>query len=96
MGIFNIFRRRQPDDEATRRQRLLKTGRIADGVIMDIATDEAGAIREIYFNYTIAGVDYEASQTLDDEQRRRQADYAPGAHVIVRYKPGQPGNSIVV
>ena len=96
MGIFSIFRRRQPDDEATRRQRLLTTGRITDGIIMDIATDEAGLISDIYFSYTIAGVDYESSQTLDDEQRRRQADYVPGAHVIVRYKPGQPGNSIVV
>ena len=96
MGIFSIFRRRQPDDEATRRQRLLKTGRIADGIVMDIATDEAGLIRNIYFSYTISGVDYESSQTLDEEQRRRQADYAPGARVTVRYHPGQPGNSTVV
>ena len=95
MGIFSIFRRRQPDDEATRRARLLASGRIADGVVMDIATDEAGLIKVIYFSYTIGGVDYESSQTLDDEQRRRQTDYAPGAHVTVRYEPHRPGNSVV-
>ena len=96
MSIFDIFRRKKTDDEAARRAQLLRAGRIADGSIFDIVTDESGAITQIFFNYTINGVDYEASQLLDPEQRQRTADYVPGARVTVRYHPHQPGNSVVV
>jgi len=96
MGIFDIFRRRKSDDEASRRAQLLRTGRIAEGSIFDIVTDESGEITQIFFNYTINGVDYESSQLLDPAQRQRPADYVPGARVTVRYHPHQPGNSVVV
>lgn len=96
MGIFDIFRRKKRDDEAARRTQLLRAGRISEGSVFDIVTDEAGAITQIFFNYTINGVDYESSQLLDPDQRRRQADYIPGARVTVRYNPHQPGNSVVV
>ena len=69
MAIFDIFRRKKKDDEATRRAQLIRAGRIADGSIFDIVTDESGAITQIFFNYTINGVDYEASPMLDPEQR---------------------------
>jgi hypothetical protein len=96
MGIFDIFRRRSKDDEAGRRARLLRTGRIAEGSIFDVVSEDDGTITQIFFNYTINGVDYESSQLLDPDQRRRPADYAPGARVTVRYHPHQPGNSVVV
>ena len=96
MSIFDIFRRKKKDDEAARRAQLLRAGRIADGSIFDIVTDESGTITQIFFNYTINGVDYEASQMLDPEQSARTADYVPGARVTVRYHPHQPGNSVVV
>ncbi|HEV2707424.1 MAG TPA: DUF3592 domain-containing protein [Pyrinomonadaceae bacterium] len=96
MALFDIFRRKKNDDEATRRQQLLRTGRIAEGSIFDIVTDESGAITQIFFNYTINGVDYESSQLLDAAQRQHPADYVPGARVTVRYHPHQPGNSVVV
>ena len=96
MGIFDIFRRKKTGDEAARRAQLLRAGRIAEGSIFDIVTDGAGAITQIFYNYTINGVDYEASQSLDADQRRRQTDYFPGAHVTIRYNPHQPGNSVVV
>ena len=96
MGIFDLFRRKKVDDEAARRARLLQTGRIADGTIFDISTDQSGAITQIFFNYNISGVEYEASQALEPEQRLRQSDYAPGARITVRYDPRQPGNSVVV
>jgi hypothetical protein len=96
MGILNIFRRNKRDDEAARRAELLRTGRITEGSVFDVVTDEAGAITQIFFNYTLNGVDYESSQTLDPQQRQRQADYIPGARVIVRFNPRRPGNSVVV
>jgi hypothetical protein len=96
MGILDIFRRRKKDDEAGRRSVLLRAGRITEGSIFDVITDEGGAITHVFYNYEINGVEYESSQLLDPEQRTRSADYFPGARVTVRFNPRQPGNSVVV
>ena len=96
MGILNIFRRRKTDDEAVRRDNLLRAGRITEGSIFDVITDEAGAITHVFYNYEINGVEYESSQLLDAGQRQRSGDYFPGARVTVRFNPRQPGNSVVV
>jgi hypothetical protein len=96
MGIRDIFKRRKTDGEAERRTVLLRTGRITEGSIFDIITDEAGAITHVFYNYEINGVEYESSQLLDTDQRLRSGDYFPGARVTVRFNPRQPGNSLVV
>ena len=96
MGILDIFRRRKTDDEAERRKTLLRTGRITEGSIFDVITDEAGAITHVFYNYELNGVEYESSQLLDTDQRLRSGDYFPGARVTVRFNPRQPGNSLVV
>ncbi|MFL6257925.1 MAG: DUF3592 domain-containing protein [Pyrinomonadaceae bacterium] len=96
MGILNIFKRRKTDDEAERRRTLLRTGRITEGSIFDVITDEAGAITHVFYNYELNGVEYESSQLLDTDQRLRSGDYFPGARVTVRFNPRQPGNSLVV
>ena len=98
MGILNIFRRKKTDDEAEaeRRTALLRAGRITEGSIFDVITDEAGGITHVFYNYELNGVEYESSQLLDTEQRGRSADYFPGARVTVRFHPHQPGNSVVV
>lgn len=96
MPLSNLFRRKKIDAEAERRARLLNSGRIADGVIVDTGNDEEGAIRQIYYSYEVSGVEYESSQLLNDDQRQREINYAPGASVTIRYDPRQPGNSIVV
>jgi hypothetical protein len=96
MGIRDFFKRRKTDDEAERRNVLLRAGRITEGSIFDVITDEAGAITHVFYNYEINGVEYESSQPLDTEQRTRSGDYFPGARVTVRFNPRQPGNSLVV
>lgn len=96
MPIFNLFRRKKRDDEVDNRAALLRTGRIAEGSIFDSATGESGKHIQIFYNYTVNGVVYESSQTLNDEQRFRPDDYLPGARITVRYDPHQPGNSVVV
>ena len=98
MGIRDIFKRKKTDDEAERERRdgLLRGGRITEGSIFDVITDEAGAITHVFYNYEINGVEYESSQLLDTEQSARSADYFPGARVTVRFNPRQPGNSVVV
>ncbi len=96
MPIFNFFRRKKVDDEIDQRALLLRTGRVAEGSIFDVATDESGTESQIFYHYEANGVVYESSQTLDDEQRSRPDDYLPGARIVVRYDPRQPGNSVVV
>ncbi|MCA1621816.1 MAG: DUF3592 domain-containing protein [Acidobacteria bacterium] len=96
MGLRDIFKRKKADGEAERRTALLRAGRITEGSIFDVITDEGGGITHVFYNYEINGVEYESSQPLDTEQRTRSADYYPGALVTVRFNPRQPGNSVVV
>ncbi len=96
MGLLKLFRRDKGDPEAARRARLLRTGRIADGSILDVGTDEAGNVTHVFYTYDINGVEYESSQSLDAEQLARSQDYFAGAHCTVRFDPRQPANSVVV
>lgn len=80
-----------------RRARLLNTGRISEGSVLDVHNDPAsGAITQIFYRYTINGVEYESSQALDAAQQQREIDYSPGARITIRYDPHQPFNSVVV
>lgn len=96
MGLLDIFKRKKSDGEAERRAALLSKGRIAEGSIFDVITDDAGTITQVFYSYEINGVEYESSQTLDPGQRQRSTDYFPGSRVTVRFNPHQPGNSVVV
>jgi hypothetical protein len=96
MGLRNLFRRDKGDPEAARRALLLRTGRIADGCILDVGTDEAGSVTHVFYTYTYNGVEYESSQRLDTEQLARSRDYFAGAHCTVRFDPRRPANSVVV
>jgi hypothetical protein len=95
MSFLNLFRRKQ-EDEASRVARLSRTGRIADGVVLDATSDSNGLILQVCYSYTIAGVQYESSQDLNREQQKRYVDYSPGTSVTVRYDPRQPANSLVI
>lgn len=96
MALLDFLRRKKVLDEAGRRALLLSTGRIVEGVILDTASDDQGAVTQIFYRYEISGVEYESSQSLDDNQRLHTADYTPGARIIIRYDPRQPVNSVVV
>src|SRR5215475_8185660 len=72
---------------------LSRFGRVADGHILDFQQDESGLI--IFYRYKVANVDYETSQRLSGEQLSRKDSYTPGARVLVRFDPKQPGLSIV-
>lgn len=97
MSFLSRFRRQKEDPETKRRSRLLGTGRISEGSVLDIQNDPAtGAITQIFYTYTINGVEYESSQALDPAQQQREVDYVPGARITIRYDPHQPFNSVVV
>jgi hypothetical protein len=95
MGILDRFRRKK-EDETSRIARLLLTGRIVEGRVIDVLEDAEGNITQVFYNYNVSGVDYESSQALSPEQQRRKNWYSPGARVTIRYDPRQPPNSHVV
>jgi len=95
MSFLNRFRRKI-EDEASRIARLSTTGRMTDGQIIDAVSDGDGKIVQVTYTYMLAGVLYESSQTLSAQQQQRDAEYAPGKQITVRYDPRQPANSIVV
>jgi hypothetical protein len=95
MSLLDRFRKKK-EDETSRITRLLKTGRIVEGHILDITSDAAGRITHVFYAYNIAGVEYESSQLLDNQQQTSAKRYWPGARVEIRYDPRQPGNSVVV
>ncbi|HJP94716.1 MAG TPA: DUF3592 domain-containing protein [Pyrinomonadaceae bacterium] len=95
MSFLDRFRKKT-EDEASRIERLLKTGRMADGRIIDAVSDNYGRITQVTYTYELAGVQYESSQALNSQQQQRARDYVPGKQIIVRYDPRRPANSIVV
>jgi hypothetical protein len=95
MSVLDRFRKKK-EDEASRIARLSKTGRMADGRIIDAISTEDGTILQVVYTYVLAGVQFESSQDLSPTQQSRPHDYAPGKHIVVRYDPKAPANSIVV
>jgi len=93
MGLFDRFKKKAPTAEE-RRQELLRTGRITDGLIIDTSTDAEG--NEIaHYVYTLNGVDFESSEILTERQLHDGAKYVAGAHIGVRYDQKNQGNSTI-
>ncbi len=95
MSLLDRFRRKT-EDEASRFMRLSKTGRMAEGIILDATSDNDGRILQVIYTYTLAGVQYESSQQLNRDQQQHPERYAPGRQITVRYDPRRPANSIVI
>ena len=101
-GVWLLLRRRPTADELerARRQFLVQSGRLVDGMLLDVTQVEAGDggnLTMLIYNYRIGGVDYDCSQdvtglggVLDMTTVRA------GFPCTVRYQPGNPQNSIVV
>jgi hypothetical protein len=108
LALWLIFRKRPTAEELerTRRAMLSRTGRLVDGMLLDVCEVEALAqskketdrtLTMLLYSYRIGGVDYESSQDITN-----MADVLDAAQVRVgfpctaRYQPGNPHNSIVV
>ena len=95
MSFMGWFRRKKEDPEIARRTVLLRSGRIGEATILGLDVDDDG--REILaYCYTVAGVDYETVQHLDEEQLSRRDHYMVGSRAALRYDPRRPANSLVV
>ena len=92
--------------ERARRQFLSQSGRLVDGMLLDICEVEAPArskkepgrtLTMLVYHYRIGGVDYESSQDITDMRGVVDAaEVRAGFPCTARYQPGSPQNSIVV
>lgn len=94
MGVFDIFRRKRLPTDSERRERLLKTGRISEGTILDSESNASGD-EIVYYVYTVNGADFESSEILTAVQAQTPMKYAPGAKVNVRFDPKNHSNSVL-
>lgn len=95
MGLLDRFRRKK-EDETARVARLLQTGRIVEGTVLDVTTDNDGKVTQVFYCYHVSSVEYESSQAIGAAQQTNKTRYIPGGLALVRYDPRQPANSIVV
>ena len=101
-GVW-LLRRKRPSPEELERSRrrfLVQSGRLVDGMLLDIAevdADEGRKLTMLIYNYRIGGVDYECSQDVTALSAVLDARHVrAGFPCTVRYQPGNPQNSIVV
>jgi hypothetical protein len=108
LGLWLVLRRRPTPEELERARRkfLAHSGRLVDGMLLDICEVEAPprskkepprTLTMRVYHYRIGGVDYESSQDITD--MRGVVDAAQvraGFPCTARYQPGSPQNSIVV
>lgn len=96
MGLFEFLKKkRKREAKKTRREILLDSGRITDGIVIDTETAENGD-EIVHYHYNIHGVDFESTEILTPEQKKNPLGYAPGASVGVRFDPKNHGNSILI
>ena len=101
-AAWMLLRKRPGPEEVERARRrfLVQSGRIVDGMLLDVYDVEAADARKLtmlLFNYRIGGVDYECSQDITAMLGAMDvARVRAGFPCSVRYQPGNPQNSIVV
>jgi hypothetical protein len=103
VGAVLYLRRKRPTEEEVeraRRKMLATTGRLIDGMLLDvrdITLEDGRDLTMLEYSYRSAGVDYECSQditTLLGEFDKSMV--RAGFPCTVRYQPGNPQNSIVI
>ncbi len=102
IALWLVLRKRPSEEEIerARRQFLVQSGRLVDGMLLDVYHVDAKdgrTLTMLLFNYRIAGVDYECSQDISAlREVVAVAEVRAGFPCTVRYQPGNPHNSIVV
>jgi len=108
LGLWLILRKRLTPEEQERARRglLAHSGRLVDGMLLDICEVEAPprskneparTLTMLVYSYRIGGVDYESSQDITDMRGVVDAEQVrAGFPCTARYQPGSPQNSIVV
>jgi hypothetical protein len=101
VAAWLVFRKRPSAEEIERARRdfLVHSGRLVDGMLLDIYDVDGSngqKLTMLLFNYRIAGVDYECSQDISSMRSVvNPKEVRAGFPCTVRYQPGNPQNSIV-
>jgi hypothetical protein len=101
-GLWLALHKRPTREELEKRRRdfLVQSGRLVDGVLLEscqVEGEDGRALTLLLFNYGIGGVKYECSQDITDMTEVVDAKRVQlGFPCSVRYQPGNPQNSIVV
>jgi hypothetical protein len=107
-GLWLLLRKGPTPEERerARRQFLAHSGRLVDGMLLDICEVEVPAkskkepartLTMLLYSYRIGGVNYESSQDITDMGDVVDvAQVRAGFPCSARYQPGNPQNSIVV
>jgi len=102
LALWLVLRRRPSAEEIerARRQFLVQSGRLVDGMLLDVYEVNGADGRPLIFflfSYRIGGVDYECSQEITAMRGVvNAAEVRAGFPCTVRYQPGNPYNSIVI
>jgi len=102
VGIWLALHKRPTPEELERARRLFlaQSGRLVDGMLLDLCEVEATdgrTLTMLLFNYRIAGVDYECSQDITAMREVVDPTHVrAGFPCTVRYQPGNPHNSIII
>jgi hypothetical protein len=102
VAAWLMFRKRPSAEEIERARRefLVQSGRLVDGMLLDIydvKAEDGRTLTMLSFNYRIAGVDYECSQDISMMRDKvNPTEVRAGFPCSVRYQPGNPQNSIVL
>jgi hypothetical protein len=106
LGLWMVFRKRPTAEELerARRQFLAHSGRLVDGMLLDVyevdaptKEDATRARTMLLYSYRIGGVNYESSQDITDMRDVLDAaQVRAGFPCSARFQPGSPQNSIVV
>jgi hypothetical protein len=103
VGAVMFLRRKRPtaeELEQARRRMLAQTGRVIDGMLLDVRempAEDGRILTMLEYSYRSSGVDYECSQDITtllhivDPTLMRA-----GFPCSVRCQPGSPQNSIVI
>lgn len=102
VAVWLVLHKNPTEEELERERRkfLVQSGRLLDGMLLDVCEVEAvdgRTLTMLLYSYYIGGVDYECSQ--DITAMRAVVDSGQvraGFPCTVRYQPGNPQNSIVV
>jgi hypothetical protein len=101
-GLWLVFRKRPTAEELerARRQFLVHSGRLVDGMLLDICEfkgEDGRILTMLLYKYRLGGVDYECSQDITDMPGVVDAgEVRAGFPCTVRSQPGNPQNSIVI
>ena len=103
VGTLIYLRRKRPTEEElerARRKTLSQSGRVTDGMLLDvreITAEDGRPLTFLEYSYRSGGVDYECSQDIttllnvvDSKEMRA------GFPASIRYETGNPQNSIIL